>query len=408
MLLSEGRLQEALDKQCELIPQLEAMGDAARGLLAATMYKQAVTLHRVGNVDASLALLQDVSERFPDVSVAGKRGLAGNAQYLICRYNFRAGRYEAAVSAADVFVPAHLEDPDLADRVADALVTKSRCFLPDNLDRAELALAALDTVLERFSASEKPQVRRQVALAMYDKAALLRNSGRYDEAIRLWEAVFKHFRADLSGEALPFLAQAAAIEVLVETRQGRPAWEAAERLKECLEAPEHATPLLSEIARNVMRAANAMERAGMLREAFALFTAVADRLLVEGDVDLRTLGVYAQIDAGVMLGRLGDLSRATVAIRGAVGAGEPALAALNDIIERARTPRTGMSAEREPWAILMKGLVLHDLGRRSEAQMCLAEVVDRFGQDASPLVQLLVAKASEASAALSSTGKSQT
>lgn len=76
--------------------------------------------------------------------------------------------------------------------------------------------------------------------------------------------------------------------------------------------------------------------------------------------------------------------------------GEPTLAVLDDIIARAPDPTAGLSKDREPWALLLKGAVLQYQDRVEEAQASYAQLVDQFHSNQSPTIQMLVASARHA------------
>lgn len=194
---------------------------------------------------------------------------------------------------------------------------------------------------------------------------------------------------------LPFRAQAYKVEALVGAAQIQESLAAAEELVDAMRTARERAAMLA-IGNALIRSGRALEGAGEVRGALRLFEGASERLLEEPDDELRTLGVHAAINVGVMLGRLGRDGAAMLAMEAIVGVGEPALVALDSIIEHAGGPSGELPLERAPWALVVKGLVLEELGRLDEAHASYAQVVDRFGAEESPMAQLLVAAARDA------------
>lgn len=401
-LAAAGERAQALEARGEVIARLEGVGRPGRLLLAQAVLRQAAALEEAGQSALSLKLLRRVEEEFGDVAAAGKPPVAALAGYRICLYHFKTGRYEEAVAAADRLVEKYLGDDAATYLLAEALLIKSGCFAPGQLDLPERQIESLATLLRHFGESERPRVRFYVPPAMYELGAAFRRRGDVDSAIKVWGDLFDRFsaRPPQNGRELPFVAQARKIDALVELGRTKEAWAASEEVLHCLEEQGDREGALLELGKAVFRAAGAMERAGKLREALAMYTGVHDALLDSGEAEIQKWGVYALINAGVLLGRLGEFAEGLARNSAIVELGEPALVGLQDVIARAGSPGSGVSREREAWALLMRGLVLQRLGRRWSADKSFRQVVDRFDRDDSPVFRALVAAASDACNAL--------
>lgn len=334
-------------------------------------------------------------DRFGDLALPNGRPVAAEALWLIGLYSLQAGRYTETVAAADALVRRYKAAESLEERLASALVNKARAL--DRLERPDEQVKTLREIVAQFGASETEEVRQLVGLSMFQLGAVLKSLGARDQAVSVWSDLFERFRDAPPRDAprLPFRAQAATVETLVNDALIDEALAAAEDLMETMRAGQQSS-VVAEIGNALIRSGRALERAGELQKALEVFECASQRLLQEPDHELKTVGVHAEINVGVIRGRLGDNRGACAAMEAIVGAGAPALAALDAIIQHAGESSAGIRKEREPWALLLKGLVLEDLGRVDEAQRSFAEVVERFRAGDSPTVQLLVAAAHEA------------
>lgn len=173
-LAAAGERAQALEARGEVIARLEGVGRPGRLLLAQAVLRQAAALEEAGQSALSLKLLRRVEEEFGDVAAAGKPPVAALAGYRICLYHFKTGRYEEAVAAADRLVEKYLGDDAATYLLAEALLIKSGCFAPGQLDLPERQIESLATLLRHFGESERPRVRFYVPPAMYELGAAFR------------------------------------------------------------------------------------------------------------------------------------------------------------------------------------------------------------------------------------------
>jgi tetratricopeptide (TPR) repeat protein len=388
-----GRLDEALERRAELVERLEMAGPTGRPLLVSTLFKQAATLSRVGDLASAVHTLRECVERFSDVVVPERPYFVADALWLICRYNFQAGRFGEAVAAADALAADFGGVDEVADRVADALLTKARSLSADRLRRPDEQLAALAQIVDEFAASENLRARRYAALALFDTAALADARGQRDDALAVWGRLFSDFK-DSPPErapALPFRAQVLRIDRLARAGRLPEARNAAVDLVQSLQQAEPA--VRGHIAQALLPAAKVLEAGGDLTFPLGLYRSAAAVLLSSQEPELQQSGVLAKINISVLLMLLGDVDEATATTEEIVALGEPALAALDAIIRAAQTPDSELPPEREPWALLMRGLVLRRLGQSPEARTTLTDLVARFHSASDPIVSLLVERA---------------
>ena len=81
--------------------------------------------------------------------------------------------------------------PTLRERVAWALVNKG--VVLGQLLRRDEAIAALDSVAQRFGQATDAQLREQVARALFCKGMVLAEMKRRDEAVAVYDSVVQQF-----------------------------------------------------------------------------------------------------------------------------------------------------------------------------------------------------------------------
>ena len=391
--------QVALARRQALIEDLTAAGEPARLLLARNHMKLAVSLRQAGEVDAAVTELRMATSRFGDLVLPNGRSVAAEGLWLIALYCLEAGSYEETVAVVETLVRRFGGAESDDQRIASALINKGRALWA--LKRPEEQLETLWEVIAQFGSSRAPEVRQLVALAMFQRGAVFKALGALEEALNAWGQLFDVFGKDPPHDAsqLPFQAQAAKVETLVDERRIAEARTAAEALIATMRGARRS--VVGEIGAALIRCGRALERAGELPMALEAFECASERLLGDPDDDLKILGVHAQINVGVVRGRRGDERGALTAMEAIVSLGAPALVALDSIIKRAGESSSGVQEERGPWALLLKGLVLEHLGRVDEANGSYAQVVERFSANDSATVELLVTAARDARARLS-------
>ena len=135
---------------------------------------------------------------------------------------------------------------------------------------------------------------------------------------------------------------------------------------------------------------------GALEDALTAYRTVEARLLRESSIRLVTLGVRAQLNVGAALTRLGRIQEAMATFQTIDEHGEAALVALSQIRERNIAGEPDEAATC--WSALCLALtaeILEGLGRHDESQAALTEVIDQYGKDGRPLVEMVVATARE-------------
>jgi tetratricopeptide (TPR) repeat protein len=391
-----GRLDDAIAMREELFEDLEGGGESTQSLLIRNRFRHAATLQQAGRTDEALAVLERCLAMASEVPASERARVETEAYRSIGQYNAKNSDWAKAVTAADELIQRHLYTESVAESVAAVLSAKASWLGPGELDRPGEQLETVDLFLDRFAGSESDYIQAGLAWVGFMRAALLNELGRRREAIAIWGDLFDRLQRDppSRGRAhwVPFRSQAAKVDMLL--RDGQP--DEAESVGQVLiEQLQLARPgqRLSDLAKAAFDIALAFDRAGMLMEAATFFAAIAERLAVSDDPELTSLAVLARINAMQMLGRLGDFDGAMQQALAVVGAGEPAIAATNRIIEEARRPGTKLERDREPWALLTQAIAFAQLGQPHEAHERLTEIINKFSQDDSPIAGQLVAAA---------------
>jgi tetratricopeptide (TPR) repeat protein len=118
------------------------------------------------------------------------------------------GKPEEAVAAYDSVVErfGESEDARLLEQVAGALVNKGATL--GAMGKLEEAVAACDSVLERFGGSEDAPLLELVAKALVNKGAALGANGKPEEAVAAYDSVVQRFGESEDARLLERVAKA--------------------------------------------------------------------------------------------------------------------------------------------------------------------------------------------------------
>jgi hypothetical protein len=210
---------------------MSATDDDASDQPYRALYAEAVALRRAARwedaaqgFDAVLASLDESPEDDPKASLA--------ASYLRIDCLHNQGDCEQTLAACDALLATYgaSTDPNTIDTVVDTLWLKSRAL--SRCGELEQERSLLQHLISQYGEETRPQVAR----AMYNEGIYLRDTGRGDEAVHMWDDLFSRFSAHPpNGDPfIPIRGQLAKAQYLAETNRLDAALITCDRmLKEC-------------------------------------------------------------------------------------------------------------------------------------------------------------------------------
>jgi tetratricopeptide (TPR) repeat protein len=186
--------------------------------VAMALLNRAICLDAAGDHDAALAVYDELIATFRDADdpvTADQvvRGRVNRAAALLA-----VGRTGEALTAADVLVT-RLDPADALESEQLAMTVRLRAAALRSMDRPTEAAEALAEV-ERCN-DEDPAARTQVATAQKERAELLAELGRDQEAFDLLEAAVARFRTDPDPAVVEVVEELVDAEVALLERRGQ-------------------------------------------------------------------------------------------------------------------------------------------------------------------------------------------
>lgn len=254
------------------------------------------------------------------------------------------GAFERIIEIADRWLAGENGD---SSRVRDPVVVRvliAKGFACARLDRSASAMAAWNSVIERFGASEAPEVRLPVAMAWAHKGALHAQIGEYPAAVAACDEVVARF------------------------------------------SDSDAPKIQGMVAEAMAHKAAALEQLGEPEAALATFDEVIERFGASDASEVRAPVARALLSKVIAPGPLGD-AEATIA----------ASEALTERFDASEAPEVQLPVAM---ALANKAFALGQLGRTDAAIAICDEVIERFGAGDPPEVRLPVAMALNCKAGL--------
>ena len=248
------------------------------------------------------------------------------------------------------------------------------------LDQPEAAAAAWEQVIERFGASDAPEIRGSVAAAWVSRGALHGQRGELEEAVAVFDEIVVLFGASNLPEIQALLAKTLVNKAIVLEQLGEHAAAAAAcddtvaRFSGS-DAPE----IQGMVATALANKAVALQRLGEVEVATAAFDEVLERFGTSDAPEVQQPIVEALLSKVYVSGPLGD-ARATIA----------ASDALLERFDASDSPEVQFPVAM---ARVAKASALGRLGKADVSIMICDEVVERFGAGDPPDVRLPVAMA---------------
>jgi tetratricopeptide (TPR) repeat protein len=193
--LKAGELTPALATLWTIVPTLEPEPTGEdRFWLVNTLYHLGLAFDREQVYDKAEEIFVDCLNRFGDVTDQDTADLLNMVATGAGSSAARANRFEEAIQYLDQAAERLKDASSITDRRAlvDALV--SRAAVVRKLEKDEDTVAAYSLVYDRFSDDEDPEICRNLALVLDEKAKVLKNAGleeRADEAARFFISQFE-------------------------------------------------------------------------------------------------------------------------------------------------------------------------------------------------------------------------
>ena len=337
------------------------------------------------------------------VEGSGKKRLYSAERLYSIYYKLRRERDEAAVIGSFIyFMVSFYSEDELAEMsgtlMAEAAKSKA---IREGIKRARVELPKIDSVfsnmawpgieglsnqaatiddevVERFGASDSPEVQVPVAWALIDKGDTQRERGEYEAAIVAYDEVVERFGSSDAPELQRRVAWA--LEKKGDTQRQRGEYEAAivaydevvDRFGSS-DAPEVQVPVTWALGNK----GDTQRARGKFEAALAACDEVVERF---GASDAPEV----QVPVAWALSNKGDTQRAR-------GKFEAALAACDEVVERFGASDAPEVQVPVAWALSNKGDTQRERGEFEAALAAYDEVVERFGASDAPEIQVPVA-----------------
>ena len=192
VLAEHGDLTEAADAYAAAVEMAPSDPDVAHRVATALLHR-GICLEAVGDHAAAIEGYDDLVARFGGDDDPVIRDLALRARVNRAAAVLSTGRPGDAIGATDDLL-VELDPTDALEAEQFATTARVRAAALRALDRTEDAAAALEAV-ERC-ADEDPAARSQVAAARRERAEILIDLGRIEQAIALLDRAVERLRAD--------------------------------------------------------------------------------------------------------------------------------------------------------------------------------------------------------------------
>ena len=337
---------------------------------------------------------------------------------------FEAGTFEKTIEMVDKVFASQSVNWSLMPPPLIARAFLMKAVAHEALGDSEAAIATFDEVIERFGASEAPEIQVLMAVTLFCKGVIRGDLGDFEAAIATFDEVIERFGASEAPEIQVLMAGTLFCKGVARGELGEPEAaiatfdEVIERFG-ASEAPE----IQVLVARALFDKGVTRGELGEPEAAIATFDEVIERFGASEAPEIQVLVARAFCDKGVTRGELGEPEAAIAAFdevierfgasealeiqvlmvrallrKGVTQLGEPeaAIAAFDEVIKRlgalgaSEAPEIQVMVAR---AFCYKGFARARLGDSEAAIAAFDEALKRFGASEAPGIQLLVANA---------------
>ena len=327
----------------------------------------------IGIVEQSVSSLDPESSQVPGAVAAWALNRKAAAHEKL-------GDMASAVSAYEEVVDRFgaTEDPNLQLLVITALINRGDAFR--RLADPASAVSAYEEVVERFGATEDPNLQWLVVTAQGFKGDAFRQLGDMVSAVSAYEEVVDRFGAS-EDPNLQQLIAAALIDkghALGELADPASAVSAYEEVVERFGASEDINLRLL-VATALDFKGDAFRQLGDMASAVSSYEEVVERFGASEDPDLQWWVATALIDKGHAFRQLGDMASA--------------VSSYEEVVERFGASEDPDLQWRVATALIDRGHAFRQLSDMASAVLAYEEVEERFGASESPNLQECVAMA---------------
>ena len=339
--------------------------------------------------DLSRIALQDVAFGGPvDADAAAEAGRSGledeTAEMVASAWAAHKKYLESdplkSLESLDDLIGRFCDDPrpELREQVAKALFNKGFCL--GALGRDEDAIDVYDELIGRFGNDPQPELWQPVVLALFNKGGCLGELGRHEEAI----AVYDHLLDRFGDDPQPELRQPVAWALF---NKGVHLGEL-KRHEDAIVVYDHLIGrfgddpqpgLRQPVARALLNKGGRFGELKRHEEAIAVYDHLIGRFGDDPQPELLLRGAWALFNKGVCLDELGRY--------------EDAIAVYNHLIGRFGDDPQPELRQPVAQALFNKGVRLGELGRHEEAIAVYDHLIGHFGDDLQPELRQQVAQA---------------
>ena len=291
------------------------------------------------------------------------------------------GAFERIIEIADRWLAGENED---STRVRDPVVVRmlnAKGFACARLERPAAAMAAWDRAIERFGASEVPEVQLPVAKAWANKGALHGQLGEYPAAVAACDEVVARFGDSDAPEIQGTVAEAMAnkADVLEWLGDGDAAAAAFDEVLARFGAGD-ASEVQAPVARALLSKVVAPGPLDDVEATIAASDALIERFDANESPEVRLPLAMAWANKAFALGQLGRT--------------DAAIAICDEVVERFGAGDPPEVRLPVAMALNCKAGLYGVLGNTAEAVAAWDQIIERFGDGDTPDVELQVALAS--------------
>jgi hypothetical protein len=165
-----------------------------------------------------------------------------------------------------------------------------------------------------------------------------------------------------------------------------------DRVRRIFQGESHSR-LLGPMADLMLKAGRMLITSGHPQEALTLFDAIRERWADSPAPPVQKRVAHANFWAAIALGELGRFEDAVRANEAVMYLGEPAIAALNEIGKLVSRSQADANRQLFAWTLLARAGAEKGPGEHDRSSATMAEIIDKFRDDVSPMVQLAVSEA---------------
>ena len=208
ILYGEGRQQEAIDTYNIILGKLDTQDLPLQYRKAYVKSRKAIALGALNEYGNALALYDELIPELEKLTIPSANWLLSQSRFnrAIDLANLR--KSEEAILAFDEYVRLYRNAPDGWTQVLVAAAIREKAHILSEIGRINEAIHTCDELITLYGTSQHPQVSRSVIETLLLKAQLLFSRDGPQEALKLYEDILKRVeegRVTLSSDRIGFL-----------------------------------------------------------------------------------------------------------------------------------------------------------------------------------------------------------